>query len=70
MKDVSLLYHESTYLHDQEDKAAIRFHSTAIQAAHIALKAHAGKLLIGHFSSKYERLDDFLTEAKIGRAHV
>ena len=46
-----------------EDRAALRFHTTTTQAANIALLANAKKLLIGHFSSKYELLDDFLTEA-------
>ncbi|PWT97927.1 MAG: ribonuclease Z [Bacteroidetes bacterium] len=58
-----LVYHEATYLDDLKERAASRFHSTSRQAATIALKAHAKKLLIGHFSSKYEALDDFLTEA-------
>ena len=59
---VNLLYHETTYLKDMELRAAERFHSTTIQAAAIANKAKVGKLLIGHFSSKYEDLADFLTE--------
>ena len=59
---VNLLYHETTYLKDMELRAAERFHSTTIQAASIANKANVGKLLIGHFSSKYEDLADFLTE--------
>ena len=63
IKGVDLLYHESTYLHNLEEKAMSRFHSTAKQAASIAQKAGVKKLLIGHFSSMYEKLDDFKTEA-------
>lgn len=63
IKHVDLLYHESTYLHALEEKASRRFHSTAKQAATIAKKAEVKKLLIGHFSSMYEKLDDFKTEA-------
>jgi len=63
LKDVSLLYHETTYLKDLESRAAARFHSTTTQAANIALRANAKRLLIGHFSSKYETLDEFLNEA-------
>lgn len=63
VKAVDLLYHETTYLKDNEQKAKDRFHSTTIQAASIAQKAEVKKLLIGHFSAKYEILDDFLTEA-------
>ena len=63
IKEVDLLYHETTYLKDLHERAAARFHSTTIQAADIAQKARVKKLLIGHFSSKYEMLDEFLTEA-------
>ena len=63
VKNVDLLYHEATYLKDLALKAAERFHSTTEQAATIAKKAHVKKLIIGHFSSKYEVLDDFLKEA-------
>lgn len=61
-KGVTLLYHETTYLHELEERAFLRFHSTTIQAANIAIQAHAKRLLIGHFSSKYEQLDHFLEE--------
>ena len=63
-KNASLLYHEATYLDDQREKAMSRMHATSRQAAAIALKANACKLLIGHFSSRYETLDDFLREAQ------
>ncbi|MGB8194631.1 MAG: ribonuclease Z [Chitinophagaceae bacterium] len=61
---VDMLYHEATYLKDLEERAAARFHCTTTQAALIALKAAVGKLLVGHFSSKYEKLDAFELEAK------
>jgi ribonuclease Z len=64
VKDVTLLYHETTYLKDLEERASSRFHSTTTQAAAIARHANAQKLLIGHFSSKYEKLDEFLTETQ------
>ncbi len=64
VKDSSMIYHETTYLKDLEDRAQARFHSTTTQAAAIAKKANAKKLLIGHFSSKYEKLDQFLQETK------
>jgi ribonuclease Z len=59
-----LIYHESTYPAALVDKAAERFHSTTKQAATIALKANARKLLIGHFSAKFENLLQFESEAK------
>lgn len=58
----NLLYHEATYLHNMAVQAAMRFHTTARQAALIAEKAGVKKLLIGHFSSKYENLQPFLLE--------
>jgi ribonuclease Z len=61
---VSLIYHEATYLKGLEERAFNRFHSTTVQAADIAAKANATNLLIGHFSSKYEELQEFLEEAR------
>ena len=63
VKHVDLLYHESTYMHALQEKALSRFHSTSIEAATIAKKAGVKKLLIGHFSSMYESLDEFEREA-------
>ena len=64
VRGVDLLYHETTYLNEASDKAAERFHCTTEQAGKIAHKAAVKKLIIGHFSSRYELLDDFLTETK------
>jgi ribonuclease Z len=61
--EVDLMYHESTYLTQDLDKATARYHSTAAQAAEIALKAKAGKLLLGHYSSRYRETDGFYQEA-------
>lgn len=63
IKEVDLVYHESTYLEEHSKKAADRFHSTAKQAATIAKMAGAKKLLLGHFSSMYETLEQFKEEA-------
>jgi len=63
IKNVDLLYHEATYLNDLAEQAKARFHSTAAQAAMLAQKAGAKKLLLGHFSSKYDDLSGFQTEA-------
>ena len=64
VQEVDLLYHETTYLKDLHERAAARYHSTTVQAGAIAKKAAVKKLLIGHFSSKYENLDAFLVETK------
>lgn len=61
---VRLLYHESTYLHDYAEKAHARYHSTAHQAALLAKSTGVERLLIGHFSSKYEDVTPLLEEAK------
>jgi ribonuclease Z len=60
----NLLYHEATYLQDQTQKAAERFHATTIQAATIAKQANVNRLLIGHFSSKYESIESHVVEAR------
>jgi ribonuclease Z len=62
--DANLLYHEATYLQDQTQKAAERFHATTIQAATIAKAANVKRLLIGHFSSKYESIETHVQEAR------
>jgi len=58
------IYHESTYLQEDADKAAARYHTTAPQAAQIAKLAGVGQLLLGHFSSKYRELEPFKTQAE------
>jgi ribonuclease Z len=58
-----MMYHEATYLNELEEKAVSRFHSTSKQAAAIAKKAEAKKLIIGHFSSMYDSLEKFKEEA-------
>ncbi len=63
IKGVDLLFHESTYLRDNLDKARERGHSTAVQAAHVAADANAGQLLIGHYSSRYKDDNLFLQES-------
>jgi ribonuclease Z len=64
VRGVDLLYHEATYLKDMEERAHKRFHCTTIQAATIARKAEVSRLILGHFSSKYELLEPFAEEAR------
>ena len=61
---VDILYHEATFLEDLKDRAYQTKHSTAKQAATIALKADAKKLIIGHYSQRYYELEPLLQEAK------
>ncbi len=53
IRDVDLLYHEATFLDELKDKAKKTWHTTAKEAGMIARKANAGRLIIGHFSSRY-----------------
>ncbi len=64
IKGVDILYHEATFTKDMAALAKKTYHSTAEQAAKIAQKADVGKLLIGHFSSRYKNLSVLLNEAK------
>jgi ribonuclease Z len=57
------IYHECTYMHEDVEKATARYHSTARQAAELAVMANAKQLLLGHFSSKYKELNQFYDEA-------
>lgn len=64
IKDVDLLYHESTYMDEDSDKAILYNHSTAKEAAMVAKAADAKKLILGHFSARYEDEQLLLDEAK------
>jgi len=64
IKGVNLLYHEATFLHEMEIRAAETFHTTALQAAMIAKQAEVKQLLIGHFSSRYKDTQPLLDEAR------
>lgn len=61
---VDMLYHESTFLDEQAERAANTFHSTAKEAATIAKKAEVGRLLLGHFSIRYKELEPLKEEAQ------
>jgi ribonuclease Z len=64
IKDVDWLYHEATFREEHIERAAKTYHSTAHQAAKIALDARVGKLLIGHLSSRYTDPRPSLEEAR------
>ena len=63
IKGVDLLYCETTFLEKDKDKADLTLHSTSKDAATLAKKGRVKKLLIGHFSSRYDDNNDFITEA-------
>ena len=64
IKEVDLLYHEATFLQDKAKIAADKFHSTAYEAASIAQLANVKKLIIGHYSNRYDNLELLLDEAR------
>jgi len=63
LEDVDVLYHEATFLDDLKDKAISTYHTTAKEAAQFAAIANVKRLILGHFSARYNDLTPFLTEA-------
>ncbi|HEY9113239.1 MAG TPA: ribonuclease Z [Bacteroidales bacterium] len=64
IKNVNLLYHESTFDSSMHELAESVLHSTSEQAATIAKKANAGKLLLGHYSGRFKQLYTLEDEAR------
>jgi ribonuclease Z len=60
----TVLYHESTFLQSEENLAKKTLHCTAKEAATIALKADVGQLILGHYSTRYEKIELFKDEAE------
>lgn len=63
IKGVIVLYHEATFLDELAETAKKTMHTTAKQAAKIALKASVHHLLLGHFSTRYKSTEAFYEEA-------
>lgn len=63
IENVTALYHESTFLEDHQYLAVKTRHSTAKEAARIALEATVGRLILGHYSGRYTKAEAFRTEA-------
>lgn len=63
IEGADLMYHEATFLHDKADIARQKTHATTVEAATLASKAKAGKLLLGHYSARYKDLALFRKEA-------
>lgn len=64
VKNVDVLYHEATFLHELKEMADYTAHTTALEAARIARKAEVGRLILGHFSNRYSDLSVFTDEAR------
>ncbi len=63
-KDSTILIHESTYKAEDKDKADLHAHSTAVDAANIALNSNSKELILTHISTRYTEFDDLLKEAQ------
>lgn len=63
VEGVSCLYHEATFLDNHQDLALKTKHSTAKEAALVAADAKVGQLILGHFSSRYPDLNEFIVQA-------
>ena len=64
VKGVSVLYHEATFPAEMSEMAAKTFHSTTLEAARCAQDAGVGRLLVGHYSSRYPSVDFYLDELR------
>jgi ribonuclease Z len=64
IKNATCLYHEATFLKDKETLATTTKHATASQAAKIAKLANVNQLIIGHYSGRYNNIEDFKIEAR------
>ena len=64
VKGVSVLYHEATFPAEMSEMAEKTFHSTTLQAAQCAKDAGVGRLLVGHYSSRFPSLDFYLDELR------
>lgn len=64
IQGATLLYHESTFLHEMKARAKDTYHTTALQAGEVAANAEVSHLLLGHFSQRYDDTSLFATEAK------
>ncbi|MGJ8715562.1 MAG: ribonuclease Z [Maribacter stanieri] len=63
IKDVDILYHESTFLESEVDLATKTKHATAKQAAKVAKDANVKTLVLGHYSTRYKSIELFKDEA-------
>ena len=64
IKNVDVLYHETTFLESEAELAKKTMHSTAKEAARIALQANCKQLILGHYSTRYESIKLFAAEAQ------
>lgn len=64
IENTDILYHESTFLETEAHLSEKTMHTTAKQAATIALKANVKQLIMGHYSTRYASIELFKEEAE------
>ena len=65
IKNINVLYHESTFLETDARLSLKTKHATAKEAAAIAKEAEVEKLILGHYSTRYKSIEPFKEEAEI-----
>lgn len=65
LEGVTVLYHESTFLHNELERAKRTFHTTAQEAAELALEVNPDLLILTHYSARYQDIRPLLEEAKL-----
>jgi ribonuclease Z len=63
-KDCDVLVFESTYSDEKHHKALESFHSTAMEAAQLAKASGVKKLVLTHFSPRYQEITRLLEQAR------
>jgi len=64
IQNADILYHETTFLETEADKAEKTMHSTAKEAAQIAKLSNIKQLILGHYSTRYSNIELFKDEAQ------
>jgi ribonuclease Z len=64
LEGVDFLYHETTFMDSEKDRAKMTYHSTAAEAGTLAKGLGVNKLIIGHYSARYQNLNPLLKECK------
>ena len=64
IKGATLLYHEATFPSEMAEMAEKTHHSTTLQAAATALDAGVGRLIVGHYSSRFPSVDFYLDQIR------
>lgn len=70
IEKATLVYHETTFLHDLKDRAIATNHSTAFEVGELIKGSAINQLIIGHFSARYKKLSTFISEVQLNFDNV